>query len=659
MKFCKKTFVALALLALASCSRDAIRESSVEESAREDEIMTKVVKLTDETEQSSFLLKFAARPTEEQIQALSLDGVESVQPLFPSIPGKEELEARFGMDRWYEVTLQEGTNLHRTVQAAASMAEVAVVEYISVIPLNVDDPVPYPETKGTASTFNDPMLGDQWHYNNQGNASITPSVYKGADINVKDVWSQLTCGDRDIIVAVVDEGVQYTHPDLKDNMWVNTDEVPGNGVDDDGNGYVDDVYGYNFYDNGPITWDVVIDPKQRDTGHGTHCAGTIAAVNNNGRGVAGVAGGSGNGDGCRIMSCQIFSASRSTTRSTAQAIKYAADNGASVISCSYGWSQAMPSDNYFYNKVAGVEIDAIHYFEASAGNNPVLDGNIAVFSAGNEKMDHANYPGAFVDIISVSSFGPDFLPAYYTNYGPGCNIAAPGGNQMLSEKAGVLSTVPRVLYNEDYAFFQGTSMACPHMSGVVALGLSYAKQLGKKFTVHEFKQLIMASTKDIDYRISNSGSDYAKYYHKVGTGAIDAWALMMHIEGTPTLTAGIGKQQWIDLTSTFGTSSTSLTYLQLDVPEATVKAMGLQKISPTDTDKYPAVVDPNGYAYVQFGRLYVHPTTIGSGVFTIHMVGGGDHVGGGDNPPGGMEISQNVSLIAREANGGNGKGGWL
>ena len=659
MKFCKKTFVALALLALASCSRDAIRESSVEESAREDEIMTKVVKLTDETEQSSFLLKFAARPTEEQIQALSLDGVESVQPLFPSIPGKEELEARFGMDRWYEVTLQEGTNLHRTVQAAASMAEVAVVEYISVIPLNVDDPVPYPETKGIASTFNDPMLGDQWHYNNQGNASITPSVYKGADINVKDVWSQLTCGDRDIIVAVVDEGVQYTHPDLKDNMWVNTDEVPGNGVDDDGNGYVDDVYGYNFYDNGPITWDVVIDPKQRDTGHGTHCAGTIAAVNNNGRGVAGVAGGSGNGDGCRIMSCQIFSASRSTTRGTAKAIKYAADNGASVISCSYGWSQAMPSDNYFYNKVAGVEIDAIHYFEASAGNNPVLDGNIAVFSAGNEKMDHANYPGAFVDIISVSSFGPDFLPAYYTNYGPGCNIAAPGGNQMLSEKAGVLSTVPRVLYNEDYAFFQGTSMACPHMSGVVALGLSYAKQLGKKFTVHEFKQLIMASTKDIDYRISNAGSDYAKYYHKVGTGAIDAWALMMHIEGTPTLTAGIGKQQWIDLTSTFGTSSTSLTYLQLDVPEATVKAMGLQKISPTDTDKYPAVVDPNGYAYVQFGRLYVHPTTIGSGVFTIHMVGGGDHVGGGDNPPGGMEISQNVSLIAREANGGNGKGGWL
>jgi hypothetical protein len=87
--------------------------------------------------------------------------------------------------------------------------------------------------------------------------------------------------------------------------------------------------------------------------------------------------------------------------------------------------------------------------------------------------------------------------------------------------------------------------------------------------------------------------------------------------------------------------------------------MGLQKISPTDTDRYPAVVDPNGYAYVQFGRLYVHPTTIGSGVFTIHMVGGGDHVGGGDNPPGGMEISQNVSLIAREANGGNGKGGWL
>ena len=133
----------------------------------------------------------------------------------------------------------------------------------------------------------------------------------------------------------------------------------------------------------------------------------------------------------------------------------------------------------------------------------------------------------------------------------------------------------------------------------------------------------------------------------------------MHIEGLPTLTSQIGREQWIDLSSAFGTASVSLTYLKVEVPESAVTSMGLQKVSPTNADKYPAVVDENGYAYVQFGRLYVHPTAIGSGKITITAVGGGDHVGGGNNPPGGMELTQSISLIAREADGGNGTGGWL
>ena len=646
-----------AVFLLLSCNREEAAQP-LQADAGNAEVMTKVVRMTEEVDMSSFLFKFAQKPTEKQIQALYMDGVESVQPLFPSMPGKEEMEARFGMDRWYEVKMQDGApNLHQTVQKVAALADVAVVEYNAVVPLNVDEGVPYSgATKATvSSSFNDPMLLDQWHYNNQGNASITPNVYKGADINVKDVWAQLTCGDPDIIVAVVDEGVQYNHPDLKDNMWMNTKEIPGNGIDDDGNGYVDDVYGYNFMDNtGTISW-----TKERDSGHGTHCAGTISAVNNNGKGVAGIAGGSGSGDGCRLMSCQIFSDRSSTTNGTAKAIKYAADNGASVISCSYGWSSPFASDNYFYNNVAGVEIDAIHYFEAMKGNNPVLDGNIAVFASGNESMNHANYPGAYVDIISVSSFGPDFLPAYYTNYGPGCNIAAPGGNQKLGTTAGVLSTVPKELYQSDYAFFQGTSMACPHVSGVVALALSYAKKQGKKFTVQQFKQLIMASTKDIDKRIAGASTDYAKYYHLVGTGAIDAWSLMMHIDGIPSATATIGKNQWIDLTDLFGSASVSLTYLDVEVPQATIDALGLQKIKGTPQSKYPVVPEGECYAYVQYGRLYIHPTKIGGGKISISMVGGGDHLGGGDNPPGGMLVTEEISIIAREVEGGNGTGGWL
>lgn len=218
---------------------------------------------------------------------------------------------------------------------------------------------------GDALPFNDEYLKYQWHYKNTGDKSFSATAVAGADIDVFPVWEKLTTGDRDIIVAVVDEGVCYSHEDLAANMWTNDKEIPGNGIDDDGNGYIDDVHGYNFVDDGDISW-----TKSGDTGHGTFCAGTIAAVNNNGKGVSGIAGGSGNGDGCRIMSCQIFS--------------------------------------------------------------------------GNESHPYAHYPGAIYDIISVSAIGPDMLPTNYTNYGPGCNIAAPGGEigQIDTFRSLVLSTVP-------------------------------------------------------------------------------------------------------------------------------------------------------------------------------------------------------------------------
>ena len=172
----------------------------------------------------------------------------------------------------------------------------------------------------------------QWHLINRGNLFDEKSIVD-ADVQCEEAWKSST-GDKSIIVAVLDEGVMVEHPDLKNNMWVNEGEVYRSKQDNDGNGYKGDVYGYNFvFDTGVISWDDV-----SDTGHGTHVAGVIAAQNNNGIGISSIAGGNADIPGVKIMSCQIFSGNAvSNSLATVRAIKYAADNGAVILQCSWGY----------------------------------------------------------------------------------------------------------------------------------------------------------------------------------------------------------------------------------------------------------------------------------------------------------------------------------
>lgn len=326
-----------------------------------------------------------------------------------------------------------------------------------------------------------------------------------------------------------------------------------------------------------------------------------------------MAGGTGNGDGVRLMSCQVFSGvSNPSDEIISRAIKYAADHGASILQCSYGTSANFTSDRQ-YEENSPLEIEALRYFMAQ-NNCAAMDGGLAIYSAGNESKNISNFPGGYSKCISVTSIGPDCLPAYYTCYGQGCNIAAPGGEIVGfsgGERAGVLSTTCSELTGSDYGYMQGTSMACPHMSGVAALGLSYALSKGKHYTRDEFISMLLTAVNEIDSRFEGTKSTGAKitledYRGKMGTGLTDAYQLLMQIEGTPCLKVSTNKLELITLTKHFGGSAQDLTYLDVEM-------------SKEDMDKLGITSAPKMYN----GQLMIKCTKPGVARIKVSAVGGG------------------------------------
>jgi hypothetical protein len=377
----------------------------------------------------------------------------------------------WGFHLWYKLRFDGPVNLKMVINQLLSLDEIEIAEpeYKKIL-IGNETMIPLEEGIVPANnpsplwTPNDPQFNNQWHYHNTGQVSGTP----GADIDLIDAWN-LEKGNSDVIVAIVDDGIQFNHPDISGNMW--------SGI------------GYNF-----VTGSSTIQPGN----HGTHVAGTVAAVNNNGIGVSGVAGGSGSNDGVRLMSCQVFSGNGNGGFHLAPV--WAADNGASISQNSWGYT----SVGVYEQSV----LDAIDYFNANGGGNAMPGGGITIFAAGNSNAAGAWYPGFYSGAFAVAATTNQDVRSYYSNYGTWIDVSAPGGETNSVNARGVLSTVT----NSNYAYYQGTSMACPHVSGVAALIISHAYG---QLTPDDVADIIRTSADD-HYGV-NPG-----FIGQLGTGRLNA-----------------------------------------------------------------------------------------------------------------------------------------
>jgi subtilisin family serine protease len=438
--------------------------------------------------------------------------VKDLKRVFRPAGRFETRHRRHGLHRWYELRIDKAISVVQAITAYQSLIQIEKAEpvYKKAI-IGSQDKNFGPRIVNAKQTIreatlpgasNDPLLENQWHYHNTGQTGGTP----GADIDLLLAW-QLERGKKEVIVAITDGGIQTDHQDLVDNVWINTHEIPGNGMDDDNNGFIDDVHGYSFVDNSGV-----IAPEP----HGTHVAGTVAATTNNSVGVAGVAGGSGTGDGVRVMSCAVFS--ETGEGGFSETYVYAADQGAVISQNSWGY---VTSGTYEQSV-----LDAIDYFIAEAGKdengNQVgpMNGGIVIFAAGNDGLDEDFYPGYYAPTLTVAATTHQDKKAYYSNFGTWVDLSAPGGETDAVSEQGVMSTLP----NNQYGFFQGTSMACPHVSGIAALLVSKFGKAG--FSPEALRARIIQTTDDID-------DQNPDFIGALGVGRVNAYKAMHLNDGVP------------------------------------------------------------------------------------------------------------------------------
>lgn len=357
-----------------------------------------------------------------------------------------------GLENVYRVRLSEGSDV---LAAFASLASDPNVVYAEPNFFVTIDATPLPDLPFV--TDDRYLTQDGVHWSEGAWAQAFPDLWGIEDVAAVAGWNSFdTDGSGEfeadevrpgegIVVAIIDSGLDSGHPEIAANIWQNPGEIPDNGIDDDANGFIDDVAGWDFVDD---------DSEAEDgSGHGTHVAGTIAAVGNNGAGVIGVA------PFTKILPLKGLDANGlGSIVDLARAVRSGADAGADVLSNSWGGSfgSQLLSDAFEYARLLGV---------------------ISLAAAGNSSVDvRTTIPAKFDSVIAVAAIRPDRVKAGFSNFGLGIELSAPGVGILSLNANGGASTLAEVLperiVDGDYLWLNGTSMACPHVAGMAAVLLS-------------------------------------------------------------------------------------------------------------------------------------------------------------------------------------------
>ncbi len=341
--------------------------------------------------------------------------ISNLYKVDPNSKGHKARHEAWGFDLWYEVTMDNSSNVKQAVADFSALKEIELAEPVykkrRIEPVEVK---PIQKSSQTKTSPNDEFYNLLWGLNNTGQQINNVAGTSGVDIAAEAAW-EIERGNSNVIVSVHDGGVQFDHPDLEANMWPSIGPDGTNTIPDD---------------------------------HGTHVSGTIAGVSNNEFGIAGIAGGDGSGNGVRIMSIDIFDGSLSTY----QGYVYAVDNGASISQNSWGYQ-----DPGVYNTP---DLAGIDYFNENGGGEALSGGGIVIFAAGNDNDNGKWYPGYYSGTVAVASHTNKGYRSGFSNYGTWVDISAPG------------SDIASTATDNSYQYMSGTSMACPHVSGIAALVVS-------------------------------------------------------------------------------------------------------------------------------------------------------------------------------------------